>query len=364
MELTGQDTRSSIAVTPPSSSIALPDWRRAWGAPPLRVTLRRHPQDFRVDEELGFEPDGEGEHRFLRIEKVNANTAWVAGQLARFAGIDVRHVGYSGLKDRHALTRQWFSVQLPLRSSVDWTGLCVEGVRVLEVSANRRKLRRGVHRSNRFRIVLRDVRGETAPAAARLARISEDGVPNYFGEQRFGRDASNLALAEALMRGRRLPRARRSLALSAARAWLFNHVLDRRVGDDSWRTLRAGDCAGLDGSGSVFAVERPDAELDRRAAARDVHPTGPLWGRGALSTSGEIEALERDVARQFAAFADGLARHGLEQQRRPLRVAVRDLAWQADGDVLELSFRLTRGAFATVVLRELADYRDAAPPPP
>lgn len=288
----------------------------------------------------------------------------MAGQLARFAGTDVRNVGYSGLKDRHALTRQWFSVQLPLRSSVDWTGLRVEGVRVLEVSANRRKLRRGVHRSNRFRIVLRDVRGETAHLAARLARISAHGVPNYFGEQRFGRDAANLALAEALMKGRRLPRARRSIALSAARAWLFNHVLDRRVADDSWHRLRPGDCAGLDGSGSVFAVERPDAELDRRTAAHGIHPTGPLWGRGALSTSGEVEALERAVALRFASFAEGLARHGLEQQRRPLRLVLRDFAWQVDDGVLELSFRLARGAFATAVLREVADYRDTAPPSP
>lgn len=341
----------------------MPDWRRAWGSPPLRATLRQTPGDFRVDEELGFEPDGEGEHRFLRIEKSNANTAWVAGQLARFAGVDVRNVGYSGLKDRHALTRQWFSVQLPLRSAVDWRALHVEGVRVLEVTANRRKLRRGAHRSNAFRIVLRDVRAASGAAAARLARIAAHGVPNYFGEQRFGRDAGNLALAAALIEGRRLSRDRKSLALSAARAWLFNHVLDRRVADGSWRTLRPGDRAGLDGSGSVFAVERPDAALERRAAALDVHPTGPLWGRGALSTAGAVETLEREVAGEFASFAEGLERHGLEQQRRPLRVAVRDLAWHEEGGVLELSFRLVRGAFATAVLREVADYRDAALPP-
>lgn len=328
----------------------------------MRATLRQHPQDFRVDEELGFEPDGEGEHRFLRIEKANANTAWVARQLAKFAGVGSRSVGYSGLKDRRALTRQWFSVQLPSRSIIDWTALRVEGVRVLEVTANRRKLRRGVHRGNRFRIVLRDARGASAEAAARLQRIAEHGVPNYFGEQRFGRDAGNLALADSLMQGLRLSRDQKSFALSAARAWLFNHVLDRRVADGSWHRLRPGDCAGLDGSGSVFAVERPDAELERRATALDVHPTGPLWGRGDLSTRGDVEALEREVAGQFAALSEGLVRHGLDLQRRPLRVAVRDLAWNEENGALELSFRLVRGAFATAVLRELADYRDAAAP--
>lgn len=313
-----------------------------------------------MDEELGFEPDGEGEHRFLRVEKTNANTAWVAGRLAKFAEVDVRRVGYSGLKDRHALTTQWFSVQLPARTVVDWAAARIEGVRVLEVTANRRKLRRGAHRSNFFRIVLRDAGGDFAEAAARLTRISAQGVPNYFGEQRFGRDAGNLALAESLMHGQRLSRDRKSLALSAARAWLFNHVLDRRVADGSWQRLRPGDCAGLDGSGSVFAVERPDATLERRVGALDVHATGPLWGRGALATSGEVETLEREIAGRFPTLAGGLERHGLAQQRRPLRVAVRALAWQEESGALELSFRLVRGAFATAVLRELADYRDAA----
>lgn len=330
----------------------------------MQATLRRYPEDFRVDEELGFEPDGEGEHRFLRIEKANANTVWVAEQIARFAGVAPRNVGYSGLKDRRALTCQWFSVQLPARARVDWTSFRVEGVRVLEVTANRRKLRRGVHLNNHFRIVLRDVRGEIAQAVERLQWISGNGVPNYFGEQRFGREAGNLALAEALMRGRRLSRARRGMALSAARAWLFNHVLDRRVADDSWQHLRAGDCAGLDGSGSVFVVECPDANLERRMARQDIHPTGPLWGRGDLPTSGDVEGLERDVAAQFASLAEGLVRLGVEQQRRPLRLAVRDLAWEEHQGVVVVSFRLTRGAYATAMLREVAGYRDAASPSP
>jgi tRNA pseudouridine13 synthase len=154
------------------------------------------------------------------------------------------------------------------------------------------------------------------------------------------------------------------MALSAARAWLFNHVLDRRVTDDSWRHLLPGDCAGLDGSGSVFVVECPDAELERRAASQDIHPTGPLWGRGTLPTSGAIETLERDVARQFASLAEGLVRLGVEQQRRVLRVAVRDLAWEEHEGAVVLSFRLTRGAFATAVLREVAEYREAASPSP
>ena len=323
--------------------------------------LRAVPDDFRVDEELGFTPDGQGEHRFLEIEKTGANTAWVAARLAAFAGVARKQVGFSGLKDRHAVTRQWFSVRLPPNADVDWSAFRAAGVRIVGVTANRRKLRRGTHRSNRFRIVLRELLGDRAAIAERISRIAERGVPNYFGEQRFGRDAGNLALAAALIQGRRLERERRGLALSAARAWLFNHVLERRVADGSWQSILPGDCAGLDGSGSIFRVAEPDEELRRRVAALDVHPTGPLWGRGELAVSGAVEALERAVAARFALFASGLEQLGLAQERRPLRLAVHDLEWRAHGDALEISFRLVRGAFATAVLRELADYGEGRP---
>lgn len=328
--------------------------------PVAQGDLRRRPGDFQVDEELGFEPDGEGEHRFLLIEKENANTAWVARRLAAFAGVPARDVGFSGLKDRHALARQWFSVQLPLRAVVDWAMFREPGVRIVASTANRRKLRRGSHRGNRFHIVLRDLAGDREVVAERLTLIGTQGVPNYFGEQRFGRDAGNLALAASLVEGRRLSRGRRSLALSAARAWLFNQVLDHRVDDGSWRSLLPGDCAGLDGSGSVFAVGEPDDGLLRRAAGLDIHPTGPLWGRGDPGTSGDVEALERAVVQRFEALAGMLERYGLRSERRPLRLAVRDLDWNLEGGALAVSFRLARGAFATAVLRELAHYHDTA----
>ena len=300
-------------------------------------------------------PDGEGEHRYLRIEKVDANTRWVAARLADFADVHPKQVGFSGLKDRHSLASQWFSVQLPARKHVDWAAFRAQGVRILEVSANRRKLRRGAHRGNRFLIVVREAAGDAAAVAERLEVIRDRGVPNYFGEQRFGRGGGNMALAESLFAGQRLKRERRELALSAARAWLFNHVLERRVVDGSWCRLRAGDCVGLDGSGSVFPVTAPDGELERRAAALDIHPTGPLWGAGELSVSGDVAALERSVAAEFSDFALGLERAGLVPARRALRLAVQDLQWREAGSSLELSFRLARGAVATAVLRELAD---------
>lgn len=336
----------------------LPDWQRAYGLPPIRARLRSRPEDFQVTEELGFEPDEEGDHELLWIEKIGANTMWVAGELARFAGVPSRDVGFSGLKDRHAQTRQWFSLPAPVRATRDWSAFAAAGVRILRIARHRRKLRRGSHRHNRFRIILRALDSPSGDLEQRLNAIRASGVPNYFGEQRFGRDAGNLALAQRLMSGGRLSRGRRGLALSAARSWLFNEVLQQRVLDGSWNTLSPGDCANLDGSGSVFAVTDVDVTLAERAANLDIHPTGPLWGRGELLTSGGTAALERGIAERFAGFAHGLDAQGIAAARRSLRLVVGDFSWELEPASLELAFTLVRGSFATCVLREVADYRE------
>jgi tRNA pseudouridine13 synthase len=169
----------------------------AHGGPPVTGRIRVEPGDFRVDEELGFEPTGAGEHAFLLVEKIEANTEWVAKRLAGKAGVAPMNVGYAGLKDRHAITRQSFSVHLPGRPDPDWSALAIPGVRVLAASRHEKKLKRGAHRGNRFRIRVRDVDGDRGAVEQRLALIRERGVPNYFGEQRFGRDAGNIAQARA-----------------------------------------------------------------------------------------------------------------------------------------------------------------------
>ena len=252
----------------------------AHGVPPLTATLRREPGDFQVEELLGFEASGEGEHAFLLIEKSGANTEWVARRLADIAGVAPAAVGYAGLKDRHAVTRQAFTVQLPGRADPDWGSADIPGVRVLAASRHQRKLKRGAHRGNRFRIRLRDVHGEHAAVEAKLAAIHAQGVPNYFGEQRFGRDGGNLALAEALFAGKRMPRVQRGFALSAARSELFNAVLATRVADASWDRALDGEVFMLDGSHAIFGPEPSDDGLAQRLAALDIHPTGPLWGGG------------------------------------------------------------------------------------
>ena len=330
-----------------NAKYTLPDWSRALGGPILGGSLRQSAEDFAVTEVLGFAPDGQGEHDFLWLEKKHANTNWVARQLAAFAGIAARDVGIAGMKDRHAVTRQWFSVRRPAGAPADWSALDVEGVSILEVSRNSRKLRRGAHAGNQFRIVIRDLQGSPEKLDSYVALIPKYGVPNYFGEQRFGHEGRNLQLAESLFAGKRLPREKRSIALSSARAWLFNHVLQQRVWDKSWSELEQGDIAVLDGSGSIFAVEDVDVSMSERCKQLELHPTGPLWGK-----SENTRDDERSVANQFPTIANGLVKH-TKASRRSLRLAVRDLKASLNGDTLALEFYLTRGSFATAVLREL-----------
>ena len=307
----------------------LPDWRRAHGPSLFQGQIRATAAEFRVDELLSVEFSGDGEHDWLQVEKTGANTDWVAQQLARHAGADPRDVGYSGLKDRHAVTIQWFSVRAP--AATDWQALIVDGVRVLDRQRHRRKLRRGTHSANRFRIALRgqDLPAIQGPIEVRLALVGGQGIPNYFGEQRFGRDGGNLDLGRAALDGRRLPRHKRSLGLSALRSKAFNDELDERIAAGTWNRMLPGDTANLDGSGSLFPVDEVSEEIERRCVELDIHPTGIL---------------------------PALGDRGVAESRRPLRARVRELRWTIEGDALWLEFTLGRGSYATAVLREIATH--------
>jgi tRNA pseudouridine13 synthase len=328
----------------------------------LSAVMRSAPEDFRVDEVLGFEPSGAGEHLFLQIEKRGANTAWVAQRLARWAGVAEHAVGYAGLKDRHAVTRQAFTVHLPRRIAPDLALLDAEPeFRVLESAWHARKLPRGALRGNRFVIRLRALVGDPAAIDARLHAIARRGVPNYFGEQRFGRDGGNLAAARAMFGGRRVPREKRSILLSAARSHLFNALLATRVEIDAWERGLDGEVWMLDGSHSVFGPEPLSEPLQQRCSALDIHPTGPLWGRGELRSEGEAAALERAPAAQHPDLAAGLEQAGLRQERRALRLPVRELSWNFIDADLELAFFLPAGSYATTVLHALGDIEATAP---
>lgn len=331
----------------------IPDWARAHGEPVCTAAIRATPEDFVVEELLGFDPDGDGEHDFLTIRKTGANTSWVARQLAKHAGIPVRDVGYSGLKDRNAVTTQYFTVRRPGGGGTDWNSFAAEGVELLDSGRHGRKLRRGSHKGNRFRIGLRGNDLDTDEIRGRLEIIETQGVPNYFGEQRFGRDGNNIELAREVLAGKRVKREQRSIAISAARSFLFNQILDARVCDGTWNVIQAGDLANLDGSNSVFGVDDVSKELLTRCSDMDIHPAGSLWGDGAPRCSGLAAAAECRAIESSSELSAGLEAARVDAASRALRAVVRDMNAGFDDTHVVLEFSLSSGSFATAVLREI-----------
>jgi tRNA pseudouridine13 synthase len=335
-------------------------WPRAWGEPAANARIRCRPEDFRVSEELGFELSGEGEHVFLHLQKRNLNSLELVQRLAALSGVPERDIGLSGLKDRNAVTRQWFSVGMAGRREPDWQALEAGGdVQLLERGRHSRKLRRGVHRANRFSLVLRNVSGDRADLERRLQLVRQQGAPNYFGEQRFGRNGATLEQACRWARGgrRRQTRARRSLYLSALRSFLFNTALATRVAAADWNLIGAGDVCVLNGTRSLFTCGSVDEELRARAASGDVHPGLPLWGRGVSPASTERALQQRESLAEYRDLCEFLEREGLELSWRPTRLLADDFCWQFcdDGD-LQLDFALGAGAYATALLAEVVQY--------
>jgi tRNA pseudouridine13 synthase len=337
----------AIALDPP----------RAGGPPHLSGRLRDDPSDFRVEERLGFEADEGSAHQLLRVEKTDANTLFIARALARAAGVRPADVGFAGLKDRRAVALQWFSVpaQQPVAA---WSGFTGPGFRVCEAHAHSRKLRRGALAGNRFVLTVRGLSGDLDALAPALERIAAQGVPAYFGGQRFGREGSNLQAIAGWRAGRPLPRERehRAFVLSATRSLLFNAVLAERVQRGDWDRLLEGELVNLNGTGSVFLAEALDDTLRSRCAAMDVHPTGPLAGRGGMLPALEAARVESQALAPFGWWQEALSTAGVDAARRALRTPVRALDWTVAGDVLNVSFELGRGAFATSVMREVLDF--------
>jgi tRNA pseudouridine13 synthase len=335
----------------------------AWGSGPLAAgVLRSTPEDFRVDEILGFEAAGVGPHALLHVRKIGANTEWVSRELARAAGCKPFEVGFAGLKDRHAVTTQYFTVPRGKRAAQEFATLTGEGFEVLSAAEHQRKLPRGALEGNRFDITVRGVVADPVELSARVDSLRTGGVPNYFGEQRFGRDGGNLAAvrreAEKLSAGQgggRRGRGNddRGFMLSAARSLVFNATLGERVRRGDWNTLRVGDVANLDGRGSVFAVPEIDESLIARCAALEIHPTAPLPGDGESMAQGEVRALEDSVAAGFPEALAVIRAERMNSERRALRLRVRGLEHEYAGEVLRLRFSLSAGSFATTVLREI-----------
>ena len=338
-------------------ALQMSDWAYAYGEPKLTGQIKKSPNDFQVIENLGIVPCGEGEHIWLQITKQRQNTDKVAKALARHASVAYRDVGYSGLKDFNAVTQQWFSIYHPKNQQIDWDLFEFDGVQIDQVHRHTRKIKRGTHQSNDFKIKVCDIEGDASTLDAKIAQIQETGVPNYFGEQRFGRNLNNMHQAQALLvEGQSFKdRNLKSILYSSARSWLFNEILSTRIKNNSWAYLHEQEPANLNGSNSVFNAVIDSSEMDRLSAL-DIHPTAPMWGRykdEKVSLYGALHEFEKTTLNHHADLCAGLEKANLSYKRRALRLKVNQFESLHTGNDIVVSFNLMKGQFATSVIREL-----------
>lgn len=331
----------------------------AYGKPDASGQLKQSPEYFKVIEHLSFTPSGEGEHLFLYIQKTERNTVDVCETLASHFKVHPRHVAYAGLKDRNAVTTQWFSLPFPIKSAPDFSGLESDTLKIIDSSRNTKKLKRGAIECNQFDITVKNLTGDNADIENRLALVVDNGVPNYFGAQRFGNNETNLVNAKILFSSKNnFSRNKKSIYLSAARSFLFNEIVSRRVRDGTWNKLLSGDIAVLNASRSYFVIDTIDDEIQTRLQQADIHPSAPLWGKGESLSSAAAKELEESIINASLEFADGLVKQGLQQDRRATRLFASNLAFQVNSDTLYLSFTLPSGTYATCVLREILNIQE------
>lgn len=303
--------------------------------------IRQQNDYFQVDEQLGFELAGEGEHLYVHIRKDGQNTAWVKDQLALQLKLNPRDIGHAGLKDRYAVTTQWLSIYAP-KTQPAVQNIQIDAVQVLQTTRHRQKLKPGMHAGNQFKIRLTEFTGCQEKTDQILNQIKQNGFPNYFGHQRFGRDGANLPKGWQLLQQRKLNRhKKKSIYLSALRSFLFNRVLDAYIGAE-------------------IGAEQVAGELKEGDSMRGM--SGPLWGRGRLNLPKQQAAFEQSVLEPWLSLCDALEYSGLQQERRELLVVPESLQWvwleSAGNSQLELSFQLPPGSYATSLLNELAQIVD------
>ncbi|PCI06695.1 MAG: tRNA pseudouridine(13) synthase TruD [Gammaproteobacteria bacterium] len=348
--------------------------------PSLNITakIKQRTEDFVVEEHIAVTFSGEGEHCWVYIKKTGCNTDWLAQQIAKYCGIKKMAVAYAGLKDRHAVTSQWFSVQLPGKPMPDWSkfesSFAVyvsansasveidggESIQVLKSFRHNKKLQRGALKSNHFKIILRDISDTDDKIFEQLKIrcdvISKEGVPNYFGTQRFGRNGNNLDQALKLFSKSRfkVARQKRSMYLSAARSWMFNYMVSERVDGNVWNRRIPGDVFMLDGKSACFRDDaREVGQLVQRLASNAIHPTAILWGEGDTMVESQSAKLQSRIINQFPAYRDGLVAARLQAMQRACRVVPAALTCCRQADNFIVSFSLPAGSYATMVLAEI-----------
>ncbi|EMU9122534.1 tRNA pseudouridine(13) synthase TruD [Providencia stuartii] len=332
------------------------------GKPLSTGKLKSQPEDFIVKEELGFELDGEGEHVMVRVEKTGCNTLFVAEQLAKFAKISARSVSYAGLKDRNAVTEQWFCLQMPGKETPDFSLWQLDGCRVIATTRQKRKLRIGTLKGNQFELTIRDI-SVPEDVEARLQKVAEQGIPNYFGEQRFGRDGQNLTQAlrwanqEITVRERN----KRSFYLSTARSAMFNHVASERIENQTINQVLLGDALQLTGRGSWFVATAEELPtLQARVASGELSITAPLPGDGELGTQEDALVFETNSLESYHSLMTLMKNERVSSTRRAMIVKPQNFQWQwIDQTTLKLNFFLNSGSFATSVVREIINQDSA-----
>ncbi len=336
----------------------MPNFLHLYDKPLSTGQLRTEMADFKVFEQLPFEPCGEGEHLLIHIRKTGLNTLVVVRHLAKYFSVKESQVSYAGLKDRFAETEQWFGVHVPGKTVYNLSDFSIEGIEVLSYKRHNKKLRIGALSGNRFELVLRKV-SNVNDVVRRWHAVASHGVPNYFGEQRFGINGGNINRAQTLFDGAKVKdKKKRGLYLSAARSLLFNALVSERIKENLFEQLIPGDVMMLAGTQSVFVAEEIDNKLLSRFAEKDIDITAPMWGSGELMTQNDALEFEQQLQETFPEFCEGLPRFGLKQERRRIRLCISDAQCNVNEDTITLTFFLPAGCYATTVMRELLDYQD------
>lgn len=327
-----------------------------YGKPTTSGIYKQQYEDFIVQEELGFELTGEGEHVLVYLQKRDCNTVFVAEQLAKYVGIAAKQVSYAGLKDRQAVTEQWFSLHMPGQETPDFTNFDLAGCQIKRVTRHNKKLKIGALQGNHFKIILKEL-SQHAEIETKLALIKQHGVPNYFGEQRFGRDQNNIEQAIKWAQGEISvkDRKKRSFYLSAARSAIFNDIVSQRIEQNIHQTVLEGDILQLANRGSWFVSKADEiATLQQRLQQGEINITVPMVGDSSLNTQGVALQFEQSCLNKWSNFADLFKKERLETARRSLLLRPEQLNWQWLGEhSLEISFYLPSGSYATSVIREL-----------
>ena len=362
------------------------------GKPLNRAILKACPMDFIVEEQLGYELAGQGEHLWCWVEKQGQNTDWVAGQLAKWANTAKKNVGFAGQKDRHAVTRQWFSIHLPGKADPDIQGFVAEGVHILHSIRHSHKLQRGELKGNAFEITLRqitpiDCSDSTQASHAhiqaqindRLEHINERGFANYFGAQRFGHNGNNLSEASILFAKRKVSsnhrtkrkkqskRHQEGLYISAVRSWMFNELLSYRVVENNGCHAIKGDVLqNVEGEILETLFDEQHKNLLSQIQSGMLQPSGLLFGDCPLQTGARARELEQMIESRHPIWMAGLQASRIRSSRRCFQVIPEQFSWQwSQGDEaheldLRLNFELPAGSFATMLIREVVEVTEPA----